>query len=345
MSLALMNNILAAENTVSGNIGIIGYGLGTLGPGIGIGFLVGKTVEGISRQPESAGQVRTLMFIGLALVEALALFGFALAFVVPRGGHVHLAYLLAQEAEEAHEPSPIFPATNELVWGTVAFLILLFLMYRTVFPSINQAYKDRRANIEGKLEKAESDREEAEQLLEQYRRAAARRRGRDPADPGRGPGQRRAGPPGPAGQGRGRRRPRARPGPPGHPGRARPGHPPAPQRGRHARRRAGHPGGRRLAGPGPPAPAGRRVHRRARQPGPGRRHDRPARGRRWRPRLTRRWPPTPRSCSTRPPGAASGPSTRSRPTWRSSPGCWSTRCGCARPWPTPGCRPSPSGPC
>ena len=50
--------------------------------GIGIGFLVGKTVEGISRQPESAGQVRTLMFIGLALVEALALFGFALAFVV-----------------------------------------------------------------------------------------------------------------------------------------------------------------------------------------------------------------------------------------------------------------------
>jgi F-type H+-transporting ATPase subunit c len=82
MSLALMQNILAAEQTVSGSVSIIGYGLGTLGPGIGIGFLVGKTVEGISRQPESAGQVRTLMFIGLALVEALALFGFALAFVV-----------------------------------------------------------------------------------------------------------------------------------------------------------------------------------------------------------------------------------------------------------------------
>jgi len=82
MSLALVNSVLAADNAISGNVGIIGYGLGTLGPGIGIGFLVGKTVEGISRQPESAGQVRTLMFIGLALVEALALFGFALAFVV-----------------------------------------------------------------------------------------------------------------------------------------------------------------------------------------------------------------------------------------------------------------------
>ena len=80
-----------------------------------------------------------------------------------------LAYILAQEAAE-HEQSPILPAWNELIWGTIAFLILLFLMYRTVWPSVNQAYKDRRANIEGKLEQAEREREEAEQLLEQYRR-------------------------------------------------------------------------------------------------------------------------------------------------------------------------------
>jgi F-type H+-transporting ATPase subunit b len=82
---------------------------------------------------------------------------------------VPLPYVLAQEAAE-HEQSPILPAANELIWGTVAFLILLFLMYRTVFPSINQAFKDRRANIEGKLEQAEREREEAEQLLEHYRR-------------------------------------------------------------------------------------------------------------------------------------------------------------------------------
>ena len=83
---------------------------------------------------------------------------------------MHLAYLLAQEAAQEESRNPIFPATNELVWGTIAFLLLLFLMYRTVFPSINKAYKDRRANIEGKLEQAERDRDEAEQLLEQYRR-------------------------------------------------------------------------------------------------------------------------------------------------------------------------------
>ena len=83
---------------------------------------------------------------------------------------MHLAYLLAQEAAQEESRNPIFPATNELVWGTISFLILLFLMYRTVFPSVNKALQDRRANIEGKLERAEKDREEAEQLLEQYRR-------------------------------------------------------------------------------------------------------------------------------------------------------------------------------
>jgi F-type H+-transporting ATPase subunit b len=82
---------------------------------------------------------------------------------------VPLAYILAQEAAEG-EQNPILPAANELIWGTIAFLILVFLMYRTVWPSVDKAFKDRRANIEGKLEEAEREREEADQLLEQYRR-------------------------------------------------------------------------------------------------------------------------------------------------------------------------------
>lgn len=58
------------------------YGLGAIGPGIGIGFLVGKAIESMARQPEAAGMVRTTMFIGIAFVEALALFGFVLSFIV-----------------------------------------------------------------------------------------------------------------------------------------------------------------------------------------------------------------------------------------------------------------------
>jgi F-type H+-transporting ATPase subunit c len=58
------------------------YGLAAIGPGIGIGFLVGKAVEAIARQPEAAGAVQRTMFIGIAFVEALALFGFVLSFIV-----------------------------------------------------------------------------------------------------------------------------------------------------------------------------------------------------------------------------------------------------------------------
>ena len=53
----------------------IGYGLATIGPGIGIGLLVGKTQESIARQPEVAGRLTTNMFIGVAFVEALGLLG------------------------------------------------------------------------------------------------------------------------------------------------------------------------------------------------------------------------------------------------------------------------------
>ncbi len=66
---------------VSGNVATIGYGLATLGPGIGLGILIGKTVEGMARQPEVAGQLRTTMFIGVAFVEVLALLGFVAGFV------------------------------------------------------------------------------------------------------------------------------------------------------------------------------------------------------------------------------------------------------------------------
>ena len=58
---------------------MVGAGLATLGfvgPGIGIGYLVGKAVESMARQPEAAGMVRTTMFLGIAFTEALALIGF-----------------------------------------------------------------------------------------------------------------------------------------------------------------------------------------------------------------------------------------------------------------------------
>ncbi|MGO3795593.1 ATP synthase F0 subunit C [Actinomyces sp.] len=66
---------------MTGSIVTIGYGLATLGPGIGIGILVGKTQEATARQPEVAARLFTNMMIGAALVEALGLIGFVLALI------------------------------------------------------------------------------------------------------------------------------------------------------------------------------------------------------------------------------------------------------------------------
>ncbi|HEY9408318.1 MAG TPA: F0F1 ATP synthase subunit C [Jiangellaceae bacterium] len=66
---------------LNGNVASIGYGLAAIGPGIGLGILIGKALEGMARQPEVTGVLRTNMFIGIALVEALALIGIVTGFL------------------------------------------------------------------------------------------------------------------------------------------------------------------------------------------------------------------------------------------------------------------------
>lgn len=60
----------------------VAIGLGAIGPGVGIGMLVAKSVEAMARQPEAAGIVRTTMFIGIAFAEAIALYALVIAFIL-----------------------------------------------------------------------------------------------------------------------------------------------------------------------------------------------------------------------------------------------------------------------
>lgn len=69
-------NAADAKNIAAAGGAGIAFGLAAIGPGIGIGYLVGKSVEAMARQPESAGAVRTTMILGIAFTEAIALIGF-----------------------------------------------------------------------------------------------------------------------------------------------------------------------------------------------------------------------------------------------------------------------------
>ena len=59
----------------------LGYGLAAIGPGVGIGLVVGNAITAMARQPESAGMVRTTMFLGIAFTEALAFVAIAVGFI------------------------------------------------------------------------------------------------------------------------------------------------------------------------------------------------------------------------------------------------------------------------
>lgn len=48
----------------------IGVGLGTIGPGVGLGYLFGKIIEATARQPELADEIRSNQFLYFALIEA-----------------------------------------------------------------------------------------------------------------------------------------------------------------------------------------------------------------------------------------------------------------------------------
>ncbi|TQN32610.1 ATP synthase F0 subcomplex C subunit [Haloactinospora alba] len=67
---------------LEGSLNAIGYGLAAIGPGIGVGLIFGMGVQAIARQPEARGILQGQMIFGFAVVEALAILGFVLAFVL-----------------------------------------------------------------------------------------------------------------------------------------------------------------------------------------------------------------------------------------------------------------------
>ena len=71
MENALVIDYVKAASYIAAAVAI---SLGTFGPAIAQGMIGAKACENIGKYPESAGNIRNLMFIALALVETLALY-------------------------------------------------------------------------------------------------------------------------------------------------------------------------------------------------------------------------------------------------------------------------------
>jgi len=75
------NVVLALLQGKATGVGIAA-GAGTIGAGAGMGYLIGQTIASIHRQPEQFEQTRTLMFLGIGLVEAFALYSLVFALLI-----------------------------------------------------------------------------------------------------------------------------------------------------------------------------------------------------------------------------------------------------------------------
>jgi len=71
-------DVLAA---VEGSTAAIGYGLAAIGPGIGVGLVFSAYIQSTARQPESSRLTLPYVWIGFAVIEALALLGIAFGFI------------------------------------------------------------------------------------------------------------------------------------------------------------------------------------------------------------------------------------------------------------------------
>ncbi len=96
---------------------------------------------------------------------------------------IHGVVLFAQEhvpeaAEAAADPTRVvLPEIDELIFGSIAFFVLLFVLSKVAFPALRKGLAEREQAIRSELERAEQARLETEAKREEYERQIADARG------------------------------------------------------------------------------------------------------------------------------------------------------------------------
>jgi F-type H+-transporting ATPase subunit b len=121
-------------------------------------------------------RIRLLIAVAaIALVGVLATPGVAQA--KPKGEAEEECIKLLEDGKKIDDcqeaPSLILPASNEIIWGGLAFVVLLLVMWKYALPPVRNMMKQREDRIRDDLERAEQARTEAEGELANYRRQVA----------------------------------------------------------------------------------------------------------------------------------------------------------------------------
>jgi F-type H+-transporting ATPase subunit c len=69
-----MENIMLAK--------ALAIGIGSFGPGLGVGFIGAKAMEAIGRNPEASGKILASMLLAIAFAEAIAIYALVIAFSI-----------------------------------------------------------------------------------------------------------------------------------------------------------------------------------------------------------------------------------------------------------------------
>jgi F-type H+-transporting ATPase subunit c len=69
-----MDNVMLAK--------ALAIAIGSIGPGLGIGFIGAKAMEAIGRNPEASGKILVSMLLAAAFAEAVAIYALVIAFSI-----------------------------------------------------------------------------------------------------------------------------------------------------------------------------------------------------------------------------------------------------------------------
>jgi F-type H+-transporting ATPase subunit b len=118
---------------------------------------------------------RLLLAAGLAGAALLGTAGPALAATKEKPTEVSKCVAQKSQAgQQASEcvksPNPILPKGNEIVWGSISFIVLFIILAKKGYPSVKKGMDNRANKIRDSLDEAEKAKEEAQSVLDEYKK-------------------------------------------------------------------------------------------------------------------------------------------------------------------------------